>query len=273
MSNPVQQRRSSVQFAPHSVLSRYISFKGKDVLEIGGAQSCESMFPFLEDGASSGVVTGLGHVYEEHKSKEYNLRVMRADGLRLSEVFEPSSFDITYGVSIVEHVHTPEILIDQIYNVLKPGGIAFLQGDPLWSSPKGHHLWVSPSMKAYQDKATAHYSFAKKPELNATNPLPDWSHLLMTPDEMREHLSRISIPNSDIDCIINWVFEVRTINRLNYYQIAEAYTNSKLTVLEAITKRVEVPDDVQVSLRELYGELIDYGISGVQYVLSKPCIG
>jgi SAM-dependent methyltransferase len=259
----------SVQFASYKVLSGHMTFEGRDVLEIGGAQSCESMYPFLEGGAASGVVSGLGHVTEESKSDRYNLRVIRADGLRLHEVFQPDSFDIVYGVSIVEHVPCPAIFVEQIHSVLRPGGIAFIQGGPLWSSPKGHHLWVSPTMEAYRDKATAHYSFAKKPHLGATNPLPDWSHLLMSPEEMSNYLSRLSIPHSDIECIIDWVFEASTINRLTFEQIAEAYTNSRLTVLEVIADKVEVPDLAQAALRERFGMDQAWGICNVQYVLKK----
>jgi hypothetical protein len=53
-------------------------------------------------------------------------------------------------------------------------------------------------------------------------------------------------------------------------EIAEAYTTSRLIVLEANTARVDVPVDVQVALRKQCGHGIDYGIFGVTYVLAKP---
>lgn len=258
------------QASAHSVLSRYASFEGKDVLEVGGAQSCDSIYPFLMDGAASATVTGLSHISQEQTSKNYNLRVLRADALELSSVFGPCSFDIVYGLSIVEHIPSPRVFLDEVYAVLKPGGLAYFEGNPIWSSPKGHHLWVATWGGAYKNKAKANYLFSEWPGATSTNPLPDWSHLLMTPDRMREYLTEKLIASTDIDCIIDWVFYSDQVNRISMTEIAEAYTNSMLIVLEANTIRVDVPCDIQATLRERCGDGIDYGISGVTYVLAKP---
>lgn len=258
------------QSSAHRTLSRYISFEGKDILEVGGAQSCESVYPFLKDGAASAVVTGLGHISQEQTSAEYNLRVLRADALKLSSVFSPCSFDVVYGLSIVEHISSPKTFLDEVYTVLKPGGLAYFEGNPIWSSSKGHHLWVATWGGAYQYRATANYLFSEWPGEVSTNPLPDWSHLLMTPNDMREHLANKAIPSNDIDCIIDWVFHSNEINRINMSEIAEAYTSSKMVVLEANTIRIDVSPEVRTALRKRCGDGIDYGILGVTYVLVKP---
>jgi SAM-dependent methyltransferase len=195
---------------------------------------------------------------------------MRADALELSSVFAPCHFDIVYGLSIIEHIPSPEVFLDEVYTVLKPGGLAFFEGCPIWSSPKGHHLWVATWGGAYQNKATANYLFSNWPGAASTNPLPDWSHLLMTPNQMKEHLRGKSISSADVDCIVDWVFCSDEVNRLTMSEIAEAYACSKLTVLEANTTRADVSRDMQVALRKRCGDGIDYGISGVKYVLQKP---
>ncbi|MFO0960137.1 MAG: class I SAM-dependent methyltransferase [Isosphaeraceae bacterium] len=258
------------QLTAYQVLSRYISFVDKDVLEVGGTQSCESMYPFLRDGAASGVVTGLDHICEEQTDREYNLRVQRADALKLSAIFGPSRFDVVYGLSIVEHIPSPAVFLDEVYTVLRPGGLAYLEGNPLWSSPHGHHVWVATWGGAYQGRATANYLFSQFPGHTSTNPLPNWSHLLMSPGQMREHLANEKLPQIDIDCIIDWVFSSPEINRLALSDIAAAYGRSKLTVLEANTTRCDVPQDVLAALRERNGEGIDYGLWSVAYVLAKP---
>jgi SAM-dependent methyltransferase len=260
----------SYQSSAHRVLSRYTSFEGKHVLEIGGAQSCESAYPFLKDGAASVIVTGLDHISQEQTNRERNLRILRADALSLSSVFEPSSFDVVYGLSIVEHIPSPKVFLDEVYRVLKPGGVAYFEGNPLWSSPKGHHLWVATWGGAYQHKATANYLFNEWPSEESTNPLPDWSHLLMTHDQMREYLAAESLPSADIECIIDWVYYSDQVNRLNMSEIAEAYTTSKLIVLEANTLRYDVPRDVELALRKHCGDGIDYGTFGISYVLARP---
>jgi SAM-dependent methyltransferase len=256
------------QLSAHWVLSRYVSIENKHILEVGGAQSGEAAQPFLKDGAAKVIVTGLDHVTEE-KSAGERLRILRANALSLSDVFEPNSFDIVYGLSIVEHIPSPGIFLDQLHKVLKPGGIAYLEGDPLWSSPRGHHLWVATWGGEYQHKASANYLFCEFPNQKSTNPLPDWAHLLMDQDQMREHLNVKAVPDGDVECIIDWVYRSNQINRLSMAEIAEAYSSSKLVLLEAKTKRSKVPRDVEVALRKRCGEPIDYGISGISYVLTK----
>jgi ubiquinone/menaquinone biosynthesis C-methylase UbiE len=258
----------SHQASAHWVLSRYISFEGKEVLEIGGSQSGEAALPFLSDGATRVSITGLDHVTEEKLIGE-KLRILRANALSLSSVFQPDSFDVVYGLSIVEHIPSPKVFLDEVHRVLKPGGIAYFEGNPVWTSPKGHHLWVATWGGLYEHKATANYLFNRFPNAKSTNPLPDWSHILMTEAEMREHLDEKGLPQIDIECIIDWVYLSDQINRLGMSEVAEAYSTSKLVVLEANTVRVQVPPEVEKLLRQHRGESIDYGISGVSYVLAK----
>jgi SAM-dependent methyltransferase len=260
----------SHQVSAYQVLSRYTSFQGKTVLEIGGAQSCEAAQPFLQDGAARVVVTGLDHISQDQSNREHNLQILRADALELSSIFEPCSFDIIYGLSIVEHIPSPKIFLDEVYRILKPGGIAYFEGNPIWSGFKGHHLWIATWGGPYQNKATANYLFGEYPNTKSTNPLPDWSHLTMTQEQMRAYLAAESIPDVDIECILDWVYHSDNINRLHMPEIAEAYTTSKLIVLEANTLRMDVPREVELALRNQYRDGIDYGIYGVSYVLAKP---
>ena len=257
------------QVSAHWVLSRYVSIENKHILEVGGAQSGEAAQPFLKGGAANVIITGLDHITDEKYTGE-RLRIMRANALSLSDVFEPNSFDIVYGLSIVEHIPSPGIFLDQLHTVLKPGGVAYLEGNPLWSSPRGHHLWVATWGGQYQHRASANYLFSEFPNQKSTNPLPDWSHLLMDQDQMREYLGAKKVPNVDVECIIDWVYRSDQINRLSMAEIAQAYSTSKLVLLEANTSRSRVPRDVEITLRKRCGEAVDYGISGVSYVLTKP---
>jgi len=257
------------QLSAHKTLSRYIAFTGKEILEIGGSQSCESAYPFLSDGASRAVVTGLDHIYHEKVDSDHDLVVMRADALNLDSIFAPCSFDVVYGLSIVEHIVNPDRFLSQVHAVLKPGGVAYFEGNPIWSSPKGHHLWVATWGGAYQHKATSNYLFSEFQGEISTNPLPDWSHLLMTPDEMGTYLTELSLPLRDVDCILEWVFHNEELNRLDMSSIARGYSSSPLNVLEANTLRVEVPALTLEALRAKCGGGVDYGVYGVSYVLTK----
>ena len=85
---------------------------------------------------------------------------------------------------------------------------------------------------------------------------------------MQEYLLANSIPQGDIPTIVDWVYSGNNINRLSFHEIAKAYTGSELITLEAKTASVEVPIDIQATLRSKYGDL-DYGVQGVSYVLTK----
>jgi len=165
---------------------------------------------------------------------------MRADALKLSEVFGPSCVDIVYGLSVIEHIPSPCVFLDQVHKVLRPGGLASLEGSPIWSSPKGHHVWVAEWGGAYSGKTTVNYLFSPIPGKTSTNQLPDW------------------------------VYSSPEINRLTMADIAAVYGHSQLIVLEANALRSDVPQDVQVALRQRHGPGIDYGVASMTCVLAKP---
>ena len=159
------------QLSAHKTLSRYIAFTGKEILEIGGSQSCESAYPFLSDGASRAVVTGLDHIYHEKVDSDHDLVVMRADALNLDSIFAPCSFDVVYGLSIVEHIVNPDRFLSQVHAVLKPGGVAYFEGNPIWSSPKGHHLWVATWGGSLSTQGNFKLSVQRVPGRNIYQPI------------------------------------------------------------------------------------------------------
>jgi SAM-dependent methyltransferase len=257
------------QETPQKTLRRYISLKGKEVLEIGGSQSCISANAFLRDEAKSVTVTGLDHVSEEAISTDQRIKIARVNGLELRKHFAPNSFDVVFGLSIIEHIPNPKRFIEQVHYVLKPGGLAYFEGNPLWSSPKGHHLWVASWGGNYMNKTSANYLFSEFAGTVSSNPVPDWGHLLFSEEGLRNHLRDQSIPETDIDCIIHWIYASDEVNRLSFGLISEAYTNSGLTTLEANAQRDDVPEEVLQQLRQKYGDGNDYGIFGITYVLRK----
>lgn len=258
------------QQMPHRVLSRYVGIAGKHVLEIGGAQACLSAKAFLDDDAATVTVTGLDHVSEEGVSVDQRLCIMKADALDLRSRFAAGSFDLVFGLSIIEHIPQPDRFLEEVYRVLAPGGLALFEGFPLWSSPLGHHLWVAAWGDRYKGKTSASYLFTGLAQVASSNPVPDWAHLLMEQPELEEYLARQSLPASDIACISDWIYRADDINRLSTTELTRAYTTSGLVVLEAITRRVDVPQPTLERLRHRHGEGCDFGMSGLTYVLAKP---
>jgi hypothetical protein len=92
----------------------------------------------------------------------------------------------------------------------------------------------------------------------------------MEEKQLGKVLEEQSLPASDIDCICEWVYHSNEINRLTASEIAMAYTGSELICLEAITQRVDVPENILKQLWERHGQGCDFGISGLTYVFTKP---
>lgn len=91
----------------------------------------------------------------------------------------------------------------------------------------------------------------------------------MNEAEMEQSLRQSALPHNDISCILDWIYHNPEINRLDSRSILSAYSTSGLAVLEANTRRQDVPDNVLVKLRQRHGEGIDYGLSGLVIALTR----
>lgn len=255
--------------------------QGKNILEIGGNSNCATARPFLDAGAESVIISGLDHVNEETTQiDDNNIQIVKADVRHLTDVFEVESFDVVYGIAVLEHIRDLHRALSEIKKVLKPGGLVYLAGDPVWSGPLGHHLWVNP----FQNKSIGTYLFTNHPAFeNSTNPIPDWGHLLMTASEMGEHLQRKGIPCMDIIRIIEWIYLDENLNRLSIGEICSAFSKSDLcTLMCNLTEDITAHNphkDRGVALgsqRDAMQELArrnslpcNFAVTGVEYVLSK----
>ncbi|MFC1625808.1 class I SAM-dependent methyltransferase [Patescibacteria group bacterium] len=69
--------------------------------------------------------------YASDNFKKGNLKFMLGDVMKLS--FADNFFDVVVCTQIYEHIPNPKIMFDEIYRVLKPGGVCFLAAiNKLW---------------------------------------------------------------------------------------------------------------------------------------------
>lgn len=74
-------------------------------------------------------------------------------------LFKDDTFDFAYTINAFEHIPNPFLAFDEMMRVLKPGGIFYVQFDPTWTSPFGHHLpdfLPEPWMHLVNDRAEVH---------------------------------------------------------------------------------------------------------------------
>ncbi len=186
---------------------------GKKILEVGSDYHLVLARFMIAQGVESVVATNFSN-WRSDKPLPKNLSFVLTDGSL--NYFDDSSFDFVYGIALLEHCR-PEELFPEINRVLKPDGVVFLQGMPIWTSALGHHIWL-------ETKAGNEYHF-NDPE---KNPIDNWSHLSLSADEMRIDLLRKGLPNEDVKEIVQFIYKDNNYigsNRIapsKFYEVAEA---------------------------------------------------
>lgn len=171
-----------------------VDIRGKRVLEIGSDFHLASARLFMANGADSVIATNIGDWKSDEPMPEgIEFKVCDASDAD----FEADSFDIIYGIAIIEHVPDFEKLCASLKKFLKPDGVIYFQGCPLWTGTLGHHVWYAS--RADQNTPAVQYSFTDN------NPIPNWAHLAMSPDELTALLVDDGIPLDDAKGIVKYV--------------------------------------------------------------------
>lgn len=183
-----------------------VDVRGKRVLEIGSDFHLASARLFMANGADSVVATNIGDwKSDEPMPDRVEFRVCDASDADLPE----QSFDIIYGIAIIEHVPDFERLCKAIKRFLKPDGVIYFQGCPMWAGALGHHVWYSPDSDEEFEAVFAKGGGKKaKPmqySFTLNNPIPDWAHLAMSPAELELLLIEKGIPAAHAEGIVKYV--------------------------------------------------------------------
>jgi len=102
------------------VAMRWLS-PGARVLELGPAEGLMTQM-LLDHGYSVDAVEGSPHFAEALASTNPGAKIHCS----LFEDFEPSErFDFVIASHVLEHVHTPRVIVDKIATYLRPGGMVF----------------------------------------------------------------------------------------------------------------------------------------------------
>lgn len=186
-----------------------VDIRGKRVLEIGSDYHMCSARLFHANGARAVVGTNMG---DGRSGEALPVGVELKVGDVSDIVCPPESFDIIYGIAVLEHIADLEKVCRAIKTLLRPDGVVYLQGLPLWSGPLGHHVWYHPEPSGESAVVSAHgrvevpvlYRFDE----TARNPIPDWAHLVLSPGEMEGLLTRQGVPASDAAGITRFVYNL-----------------------------------------------------------------
>jgi SAM-dependent methyltransferase len=137
---------------------------------------------------------GRASVTIQHGDQQHLLSQMDAHRLW----FEDESFDVVLCLSGFEHYLFPEFVLQEMTRVLRKGGTALINYEPIWTCSYGHHLH--------------HFGLGFEQ-------VPPWGHLIYTKPQMAQLLANKPWPEG---CSISkgqaldWMYDGREINRRDY---------------------------------------------------------
>ena len=184
--------------------------KGRHLLDIGASPHGYALEWALRRGVASytGIGLGIGETIEvQHQNRTGKLIQMNAENL----TFDPETFDLIITLSTFEHFFNGDVVLQEMYRVLKPGGSVLVNFQPVWTSSHGHHLHHIPAVAKL---------------------IPPWAHLLWNEETMR-HIYKDSWPansHMSLEDAIEWIYNSNEINRVDVVTLRKIFSNSKFEI-------------------------------------------
>jgi SAM-dependent methyltransferase len=209
----------------HSIidtLDRIQSLAGSSLLDVGASPHGYALERALDRGARHYVGIGLDVEAAVRVEGPVGLgELCRGDAEGLA--FDDMSFDMIVSMSTFEHILRVDRALSEMHRVVRPGGRVLLSFEPLWTCSYGHHLH--------------HFG-----EVSAL--VPDWAHLMWTPQQMRAALTPRWPTDAPVtlDAAVSWVYEGDGLNRIGIRDMLRALRGSALHV-EWIQPLVDQPRD------------------------------
>ncbi|HWL05932.1 MAG TPA: methyltransferase domain-containing protein [Xanthobacteraceae bacterium] len=236
-------------------LHQSYELSGKIVLELGSDPWLKSATALRDRGAARVIASDMTDGWAQNSAE--NIEIATIDARTASQTLGTSSVDAVFAVNLLEHLEDIPIALESINRILKPGGFVFLHGHPIWTSARGHH-----AMLGY---IGATFSFGAP-----NDPIPKWSHLYLSRDEMKSALSGHA--PEVITAAIDWTFDTKLITRTPRLDILYQFETSPLAKVAIWEDRLEAPsaDDIQkIRNGPWWRPNEDYSVRGMTMLMRK----
>jgi SAM-dependent methyltransferase len=100
--------------------SRFVSARGKDILEIGPGQTLEVLERARAEGARSCAAIDVANYRSSEEAKKQSITYVIYGGREVP--FESDRFDVIWSYTVFEHLRYPELTVKECFRVLRPGG-------------------------------------------------------------------------------------------------------------------------------------------------------
>lgn len=202
----VRDNAAPYHFEEFEQVLRRTDIRGKRVFEVGSDYHLASARLFAANGAAKVVATNLAP-WKSDEPLPPGVEFRTGDAALAADL-EPGSFDIIYGIAILEHIPDYAPLVATLRRLLADDGVAYLQGCPLWPGTLGHHVYYAPDDPNFEATFAAGggtrrdilYSFT------GNNPIPHWSHLALEPEELIDLLKSKGIDPRDAEGMVRYIF-------------------------------------------------------------------
>lgn len=160
------------------------------LLDVGSSTGIIDNFLAQKFGEVWGIdIDQSGIEFAKNNFKSKNLHFLKVDGQKIP--FKSNTFDIVICTHVYEHVNNPEILMEEIYRVLKPNGLCYFAAiNAIWPiEPHYDLLFLSYLPKSI---ANNYVKFFGKAERYHENPMFYWQlRKLVTRFEIVDYTQKI----------------------------------------------------------------------------------
>ena len=236
---------------------RYRSFEGATVLEIGADKEGFAAQMLVDAGARHVISTNFGAKWPHEVNGP--IERMRLDARYMPATFPAGSVDIVFGVAVLEHIDRLDMFFEGARHVLNEAGIMYAHGGPIWTSAKGHHVGLKGE--------AMHYRFGNP----QTNPIRDWSHLVLDKKTLAEDLVARDVPPGDAAAIAEQIYEADDRNRIGYRAMGEIFDASHMTLIDKVDAAFKgpPPEMLEAIERGPWGGQGRYEVSGITFVARR----
>lgn len=167
---------------------------GAVVLDLGASPHGYALERAIDHGASLYLGIGLDVAQTEVVIGQRGTAILtKMDAAALAL---PNAFcDAVVSISTMEHVANVPRVLEETRRVLKPGGVALITFEPIWTSARGHHL----------------HHFGEYARL-----IPPWAHLMWDATQMRKALAAEwpATASISLEDAVAWTYAGDAINRV-----------------------------------------------------------
>lgn len=135
--NYVEDRVSEIK-AYRELFSRFTSFEGKTVMELGCNRGY-LLHSFLEDEKFEAIGADIDEQALSLAKSSYGNEINLIQTTPTTIPLPDNSLDIIYTIDVVEHLSRPREILLECYRTLRPGGLMLVHFHP-WLGPYGAHL-------------------------------------------------------------------------------------------------------------------------------------